>query len=106
LKNVLWEIEANPKTYSASTLFRAELVINDTPNDNYIMLNDKWIKGVIFVNAFNIGRFSNISPQKSYYIPLYLLKTGKNDIHIFDLHNSPNYFSNATIEFIDKKFLV
>ncbi len=47
-------IEANPKTRSASTLFRAELVINDTPNDNYIMLNDKWIKGVIFINAFNI----------------------------------------------------
>jgi beta-galactosidase len=65
------------------------------------MLNDKWIKGVIFVNAFNIGRFLNIGTQKSYYIPSPLLKIGKNDICIFDLHNYPNYFSNATIQFID-----
>jgi len=99
-------IEANPKTHSASTLFRAELVINDTPNDTYIMSNDKWIKGVIFINAFSIGRFWNIGPQKSYYIPSPLLKTGKKDIHIFNLHNSPNYFSNAIIELIYKQFWV
>ena len=43
-----------------------------------------WGKGVAFVNGFNIGRFWEIGPQKRLYIPGPLLKTGENEIILFE----------------------
>lgn len=43
-----------------------------------------WGKGCVFVNGFNIGRFWEIGPQKTLYIPGPLLKNGKNKIIIFE----------------------
>ena len=43
-----------------------------------------WGKGCVFVNGFNIGRFWEIGPQKRLYIPGPLLKTGENEIIIFE----------------------
>ncbi len=41
-------------------------------------------KGVVFVNGFNLGRFWEIGPQKTLYLPAPLLKIGKNTIVIFE----------------------
>jgi beta-galactosidase len=76
------------------------------PKDTFVKLNDKWIKGVIFVNGFNFAQFWNIGPQKSYFIRSTLLKTGINDIYIFDLHKSLDNFLDSTLEFIDKQFRI
>ncbi|MCR5674348.1 MAG: beta-galactosidase [Lachnospiraceae bacterium] len=43
-----------------------------------------WGKGCAFVNGFNIGRFWEIGPQKRLYIPAPLLKTGENEIILFE----------------------
>ncbi len=43
-----------------------------------------WGKGCVFVNGFNIGRFWEIGPQKRLYIPAPLLKSGENEIIIFE----------------------
>ena len=43
-----------------------------------------WGKGCVFVNGFNIGRFWEIGPQKTLYIPGPLLKNGNNEIIIFE----------------------
>ncbi len=43
-----------------------------------------WGKGCAFVNGFNIGRFWEIGPQKRLYIPAPLLKSGENEIIIFE----------------------
>lgn len=43
-----------------------------------------WGKGVAFVNGFNVGRFWEIGPQKRLYIPGPLLKTGENEIILFE----------------------
>lgn len=45
---------------------------------------DGWGKGCIFVNGFNIGRFWEIGPQKTLYIPAPILKIGMNEIVIFE----------------------
>jgi hypothetical protein len=80
-------------------LFRAELDIKGTPMDTFLKL-DNWQKGQVFVNGFNIGRYYHIGPQHTLYIPGHYLKTGKNDIYIFELHSS-----GASIEFVDKPIL-
>lgn len=51
--------------------------------DTFLNL-DGWGKGCVFVNSFNIGRFWEIGPQKSLYIPAPLLKLGKNEIVVFE----------------------
>ncbi len=43
-----------------------------------------WGKGVAIVNGFNIGRFWEIGPQKRLYIPGPLLKSGENEIILFE----------------------
>jgi len=77
-------------------IYRAVLDIKDKPNDTFLQL-DKWTKTVVFVNGFNVGRLWNIGPQKTLYIPATVLKTGQNEINLFELHSAGN-----TIEFLDK----
>ena len=43
-----------------------------------------WGKGCAFINNFNLGRFWEIGPQKTLYIPGPLIKRGKNRIVIFE----------------------
>jgi beta-galactosidase len=42
-------------------------------------------KGVIWVNGHNLGRFWNIGPQQTLYMPGAWLKIGRNEIVLFDL---------------------
>lgn len=44
-----------------------------------------WTKGVVFVNGFNVGRYWNVGPQGTLYIPGELIKE-HNTMHIFELH--------------------
>ena len=40
----------------------------------------------MFVNGFNIGRYWNVGPQGTLYVPGELLKE-ENTIHLVELHN-------------------
>ena len=42
-------------------------------------------KGAIFINGFNLGRYWEIGPQRTLYLPGPLLKPGENSIVIFEL---------------------
>jgi beta-galactosidase len=49
-----------------------------------------WGKGQVFVNGHHLGRFWQIGPQQSLYLPAQYLKKGKNRIMIFDMENKGN----------------
>ena len=51
--------------------------------DTYLDLSD-FGKGVVFVNGVSIGRFWNVGPTLSLYIPHSLLREGDNRIIIFE----------------------
>ena len=57
-------------------------------------------KGYVFVNGFNLGRYWNIGPQKTLYIPGAVLKE-KNEIIIFEMDKC----KNAEITIQDKHLL-
>ncbi len=97
LKTDKWKPYENIKK---PAIYRAVLDIKDTPKDTFLKL-EKWTKTVVFVNGFNVGRLWNIGPQKTLYIPAPFLKTGENEINLFELHSSAN-----TIEFTDKPILL
>lgn len=44
-----------------------------------------WNKGIVWINGHNLGRYWNIGPQQTLYLPAPWLKEGKNEILIFDL---------------------
>jgi len=45
-----------------------------------------WKKGVVWVNGHNLGRFWETGPQQRLWCPAPWLKTGENEIIIFDFH--------------------
>lgn len=52
--------------------------------DTYLNLSN-WGKGVVWVNGHNLGRYWNIGPQQTLYIPVEWLKKGENEIIVFEL---------------------
>ena len=72
----------------------------DVPADTYVdcrLLE----KGVVFINGFNLGRYWSIGPQRTLYLPSSLLKIGKNELVVFELH--PKTGQSASL--IDKPVL-
>lgn len=45
-------------------------------------------KGIVWVNGHNLGRYWDVGPQKRLYCPASWLKIGKNEILVFDLHQT------------------
>ncbi|XP_044259368.1 beta-galactosidase-1-like protein 2 [Tribolium madens] len=63
-------------------LYRAILPI-EVPEDTFIDM-EKWVKGIVIVNGFVLGRFARIGPQQTLYLPGPFLKKGNNTILVFD----------------------
>lgn len=58
----------------------------DETGDTFIDM-EAWGKGIVFVNGHNIGRYWNVGPQQTLYIPGVWLNKGENKIVIFEQHN-------------------
>ena len=41
-------------------------------------------KGIVWINGFNLGRYWNVGPQKTLYVPAPLLKEGENEVVVFE----------------------
>ncbi|RKP56074.1 beta-galactosidase [Cohnella endophytica] len=52
--------------------------------DTFLKL-EGWVKGVAYVNGFNLGRYWQKGPQRTLYVPGPLLRQGTNEIVIFEL---------------------
>lgn len=50
-----------------------------------------WKKGVVFINGFNLGRYWEIGPVKTLYVPAPLLHQGDNEIIVFELEGMKNF---------------
>ncbi|WP_274365128.1 glycoside hydrolase family 35 protein [Paenibacillus thermotolerans] len=66
--------------------YKGTIGIDETA-DTFIRL-DGWTKGVVYVNGFNLGRYWNVGPQKTLYVPAPLLRKGENEIIVFELHGN------------------
>jgi beta-galactosidase len=44
-----------------------------------------WGKGVVWVNGHNLGRYWNVGPQQTLYIPAEWLVKGKNELIILEM---------------------
>lgn len=94
-----WEIYCLPLDNVENVEYAEKPIEDQTPafyrgtveiqeiGDTFIEL-PHWTKGVVFINGFNVGRYWEIGPQKTLYVPGPLLKEGSNEIVIFELHGT------------------
>ena len=52
--------------------------------DTFLDMRD-WRKGVVWINCHNLGRYWNIGPQQTLYLPAPWLEKGQNEILVFEL---------------------
>jgi beta-galactosidase len=64
--------------------YRARFDVQD-PRDTWLALPG-WTKGVCWVNGFNLGRYWEVGPQRTLYVPAPLLMAGGNELVVFELH--------------------
>lgn len=65
------------------TIYSATFNLKKT-GDTYLDLST-WGKGIVWVNGHCIGRFWNVGPQQTLYMPGCWLKKGKNEIIVLDI---------------------
>ncbi|HEU6449305.1 MAG TPA: beta-galactosidase [Verrucomicrobiae bacterium] len=70
-------------TKNGPAFYRATIQIKN-PGDTFLDMRP-WGKGVAWVNGHCLGRFWDIGPTMTMYVPGPWLKRGKNEIVIFDL---------------------
>lgn len=83
-----------------SAFYRGSFNI-DAPADTFLCL-DSFTKGFVDINGYNIGRYWEIGPQKTLYIPASLLRQGKNEIVVFE---SDGIKGTPTVTFTDTPVL-
>jgi beta-galactosidase len=74
------------------TIFRGSFSVHDV-GDTWLDLRG-WGKGVVWVNGHDLGRFWNIGPQRTLYLPGPWLRRGRNEVVVLDLEPQ----GNATLE--------
>ena len=79
-----------------SCFYRGAFTV-DKVADTFIYL-DNFKKGFVLINGFNIGRYWEIGPQKSLYVPASLLNEGENEIIVFE---GDGLKGEPTVEFKD-----
>ncbi len=78
-----FKYSTNKDTYELEpALYKGTFVLNKT-GDTYLNLST-FGKGFVFLNGRNLGKYWNIGPQQTLYVPAGWLKKGANDIVIFD----------------------
>ena len=82
---------------NGKTFYKFEFVICCELNDTFLR-TDNFKKGFVVLNGFNLGRYWEIDPQKTLYVPKSLLKAEKNELIIFE---SEGLKGEPIIEFTD-----
>lgn len=80
---VLTATKVNTQAVTAPVIKSAHFLLEKT-GDTYLDMS-AWGKGVVWLNGHNLGRYWNVGPQQTLYIPAEWLVTGKNELIIFEM---------------------
>jgi beta-galactosidase len=86
------ENEPDLKKYADKYVINHPVIYNGSfslskTGDTFLDMS-KWGKGIVFVNGHNLGRYWNIGPQQTLYLPGCWLKKGVNKIVVFEEINN------------------
>ena len=72
-----------PNTSKQPAYYRGTFTLDKVGDTFFNMLN--WSKGLVWINGYAIGRYWEIGPQQTLYMPGCWLKEGENEIVILDM---------------------
>ena len=64
---------------SIPSLYRGTFEVTEEPKDTFLYMKG-WTKGVCFINGHNLGRYWQIGPQETLYLPAPWLNKGHNEV--------------------------
>ncbi len=99
--NNLDKLTFDGKAFNEKSAFYRGYFNIENSKDTFLKL-DNFTKGFVVINGFNIGRYWEIGPQQTLYVPACLLKDGENEIIVFE---SDGIKGEAEIEFVDTPIL-
>jgi len=82
------DLKAYPAKYQKDQPVIYEGTFNLSKTGDTFLDMSKWGKGIVFVNGHNLGRYWNVGPQQTLYLPGCWLIKGKNKITVFEQINS------------------
>ena len=87
---------------TAPNVYTGILQINDAKPRDTFFYPDGFLKGVVFINGFNLGRYWPVAgPQVTLYVPHPILFTGQNNITVIELFGAVQ----PKAKFVDKAVL-
>ena len=93
-------VYSNETPQEKSAFYKGTFTIDDA-KDTFLKLPD-FTKGFVTINGFNIGRYWEIGPQVTLYVPASLLNVGENKIVVFE---SDGLKGEPIVEFVDTPIL-
>ncbi|NP_001080304.1 galactosidase beta 1 like 2 S homeolog [Xenopus laevis] len=97
INEVHWSDLSDCKT--GPTFYQGALNVVGSPTDTFLRMKG-WKKGVVFVNSKNLGRYWDIGPQETLFIPGPWLWPGVNEITLFE-----EYEAGQTLFTVDTPIL-
>uniref|UniRef100_A0A8D1R8P9 Beta-galactosidase n=1 Tax=Sus scrofa TaxID=9823 RepID=A0A8D1R8P9_PIG len=88
-----------PGVPTLPAFFLGALSVTSFPYDTFVKL-EGWEKGVVFVNGYNLGRYWNIGPQETLYLPGVWLNEGINQVIVFE-----EMMQGPVIQFMEMPYL-
>ena len=99
--NNLHKVVYSDKTPVEKSVFYKGTFTIDEAKDTFLKL-DNFTKGFVTINGFNLGRYWEIGPQVTLYLPASLLNVGENELIVFE---SDGIKGEPTVEFVDTPIL-
>ena len=93
----LQDVCYSSKPAEPSVFYRGKFNV-DIPYDTFLS-TENFTKGFVVINGFNLGRYWDIGPQKTLYVPASVLNRGENEIVLFE---SDGVKGNTEVMFLDK----
>jgi beta-galactosidase len=86
-KKFIYDLRSRGNNFKKPGIFfKGSFSLTNT-GDTFFDLSN-YTKGVVWVNGHNLGRYWNIGPQTRLYCPASWMRTGMNEIIIFDMHQT------------------
>jgi beta-galactosidase len=85
-ENYLNSLNFGPLQANSPAFYRGTFNLTET-GDTYLDTR-LWKKGMVWINGHNLGRYWEVGPQFTLYVPAPWLKVGENEIIIFDMEGS------------------
>ena len=98
---VVEEVKVKEEIPAEKSVFYKGKFTIDEAKDTFLK-TDSFTKGFVTVNGFNLGRYWEIGPQQTLYLPSSLLNEGENEIVVFE---SDGLKGKPEFELVDKPIL-